>query len=272
MIDPDGVSAVRLEYQLEDPGNYIANSNQPTKPIGSRSYSCMTEPLEICSRETRSTPPNFPPRCRHRRLVRYRVQVAGFGRADRDGARTADDPQPNFAYFVYDGVPEWSGAIQPASTDPARSARVIYGTSVMRRVPAYHLISRKADVDEPRGTGVTGAISTNGKELSSTTARFTITLATARAAGSGVMPWARTCGSSTLTGARFPGSRQLQPEIQNPLDEAQSGRLHSTRRLPASRRARHVRICRAAPVRTGRRRGSQNPFRSISDCRRCTRG
>ena len=28
----------------------------------------------------------------------------------------ADDPQPNFAYFVYDGVPAWRGASQPRTT------------------------------------------------------------------------------------------------------------------------------------------------------------
>ena len=46
---------------------------------------------------------------RNRSLIRYRIRV-------EDGAGNgvlvpyADDPQPNFAYYCYDGVPSWSGA------------------------------------------------------------------------------------------------------------------------------------------------------------------
>ena len=48
----------------------------------------------------------------HRNLVRYRISAT-------DGLNAsvtvpyADDPQPNFAYFVYDGVPDWNGSLQP---------------------------------------------------------------------------------------------------------------------------------------------------------------
>ena len=57
----------------------------------------------------------------------------------------ADDPQPNFAYFVYNGVPPWSGAIQPGSTDATRKQVVTYDFSTMPSLPVYHLITtRKA--------------------------------------------------------------------------------------------------------------------------------
>ncbi|MFH1718880.1 MAG: lamin tail domain-containing protein [Planctomycetota bacterium] len=53
-----------------------------------------------------------------------------------------DDPQPNFAYLVYDGVPAWRGAVQPGVTPV-----VEHGTDVMRSLPVYHLISKKTDVE-----------------------------------------------------------------------------------------------------------------------------
>jgi hypothetical protein len=58
----------------------------------------------------------------------------------------ADDPQANFAYFVYDGVPAWSGAIQPGSSDARRSAVVTYSEDLMRSLPVYHLIARATDI------------------------------------------------------------------------------------------------------------------------------
>jgi hypothetical protein len=53
-----------------------------------------------------------------------------------------DDPQPNFAYFVYDGVPAWTGAAQPGVT-PA----VVFDTNVMQSLPVYHLISKRDSVE-----------------------------------------------------------------------------------------------------------------------------
>src|SRR5205823_12302630 len=76
----------------------------------------------------------------HRRLLRYRINAT-----DRAGNSVrvpyADDPSPNFAYFVYDGVPAWTGAVQPGST-PAQT----FDTTTMRKVRAFHLISRSNDV------------------------------------------------------------------------------------------------------------------------------
>jgi len=77
----------------------------------------------------------------HRRLVRYRVAAAT---ANGVGVRVPypEDPQPNFAYFVYDGVPAWNGAVRPGTT-PVET----YGTSVMRQLPVYHLISKRDSVE-----------------------------------------------------------------------------------------------------------------------------
>jgi hypothetical protein len=77
---------------------------------------------------------------RHRRLVRYRITATDT----LDSSITApyaDDPQPNFTYFVYDGIPAWTGADRPGVTPP-----ITYGTEVMRSLPAYHLIAQESDV------------------------------------------------------------------------------------------------------------------------------
>ena len=53
----------------------------------------------------------------HRGLVRYRITSTDKLGESITGPY-ADDPQPNFAYFVYDGVPEWTGAVKPGETEP----------------------------------------------------------------------------------------------------------------------------------------------------------
>ncbi|MBN2317230.1 MAG: CotH kinase family protein, partial [Sedimentisphaerales bacterium] len=142
VTDPDGVGRVTLQYQLVNPGHYFSyehvrlNKNWNSvdmhddgldgdTDIGDDIYTVeLPGPLQT-----------------HRRLVRYRIEVA-----DRLGNNLlvpyADDPQPNFAYFVYDGVPAWKGAARPGE------AEVEYSEEVMRSLPVYYLLSRAEDVQE----------------------------------------------------------------------------------------------------------------------------
>ena len=69
----------------------------------------------------------------HRRLVRYRI-IATDTSGNPVQVPYADDPQPNFAYFVYDGVPGWSGADEPGVSEV-----VEYDAEVMRVLPTYRL-------------------------------------------------------------------------------------------------------------------------------------
>ena len=137
-----GVGEVSLKYQVVDPGNYIA--------LGDPAYA--TDWTTVAMRDdgtegdaiagdhiyTATLPADVQ---RHRRLVRYRI-------AARDAAGALvevpypDDPQPNFAYFVYDGVPAWRGASRPGVTPV-----VEFGTNVMNSLPVYHLLSKKNDVE-----------------------------------------------------------------------------------------------------------------------------
>jgi hypothetical protein len=142
VTDPDGVDGVHLLYQLVNPGDYFSIEHQRfyenwdaiemhddgidgDLSAGDDIYTVqLPESLQA-----------------HRRLVRYRIHITdslGYSLIVPYG----DDPQPNFAYFVYDGVPAWKGAVRPG-----RSV-VEYSAEVMSSLPVYHLISRAEDVHE----------------------------------------------------------------------------------------------------------------------------
>lgn len=158
VTDPDGVKSVVLEYQIVEPGNYIdildaayTNSanwikipmNDEGRDGDSKAYDniySVTIPASVQQ---------------HRRLIRYRITVTdnvGFS------ARVPypDDPQPNFAYFVYDGVPSWRGAIQPGAAG-TNGTIVTIPADEMGRLPVFHLISKKSHVEYATGWRLAGA-------------------------------------------------------------------------------------------------------------------
>ena len=74
---------------------------------------------------------------RNRRLIRYRIRVSDA----LDNTLTvpySDDPQPNFAYYCYDGVPDWKGALRPGSTPV-----ITYSSETLTKVPVYHMIVKE---------------------------------------------------------------------------------------------------------------------------------
>lgn len=70
----------------------------------------------------------------NRTLVRYRLQTM-----DMLGAHTTapypDDPAMNFAYYVYDGVPDYEG----------------FSSEMLQSLPVYHLITRQEDMHQALG-------------------------------------------------------------------------------------------------------------------------
>lgn len=56
-----------------------------------------------------------------------------------------DDEQPNFAYFCYNGVPAWSGAVQPGAAG-ARGAVQSFTPAVLNTIPPWHLLANETDV------------------------------------------------------------------------------------------------------------------------------
>jgi len=142
VTDSDGVANVTLSYQVVEPGSYINITD-------SWYYTNWTNPImhddgldgdAIAGDDVYSV--QLPGSIQvHRRLVRYRITVTDSGGRGLM-VPYMDDPQPNFAYFVYDGVPAWYGAVRPGTT-----AAVKYDTDVMSSLPVYHLISKKSDIE-----------------------------------------------------------------------------------------------------------------------------
>ncbi len=158
--DPDGVASVTLHHQLVSPGNYIPitfpNYSAINSPIPNPNYADPNNWTDVIMYDDGTHGDQIANNniytaqlssVAHRSLVRYRITVE-----DNDACSVTvpytDDPVPNFAYFVYDGVPAWSGAIEPNSSDPCKALVVTYGIDVMRSIPVYHLISRNSDVED----------------------------------------------------------------------------------------------------------------------------
>ena len=142
ITDADGVGPVTLSYQLVDPGSYIRRSDAaydstwtdvPMVDDGSGGDALADDDIF-----TATMPAALQV---HRRLVRYRITAADvLGSSVR--VPYADDGSPNFAYFVYGGVPAWTAAQNPGSTAPQTfPAEVMSGQQ-----PVYHLVANSADV------------------------------------------------------------------------------------------------------------------------------
>ena len=140
--DVDGVARVMLELQGLKPGEYLRLSDDayasswesvPMNDDGTGGdavamddiYSA-TVPVAIVA---------------HRSLVRYRV-VAEDAVGNVVRLPYEDDPSANRAFFVYDGVPAWSGSPEPGSV-PKRT----FTSEEMTVLPVYHLIADNADVE-----------------------------------------------------------------------------------------------------------------------------
>jgi len=141
VTDPDGISSVTLHYQLVDPGTYISISDPSYTTnwtaVAMNDYGANGDAAPGDDIYTVQLPFHLQT---HRRLVRYRITVTDSKWLSVT-VPYADDTQPNFAYFVYDGVPAWSGADRPGVTPV-----VEYGTDVMQSLPVYHLITKWQDV------------------------------------------------------------------------------------------------------------------------------
>ncbi|MCW5556071.1 MAG: lamin tail domain-containing protein [Verrucomicrobiae bacterium] len=141
ITDPDGMGAVTLAYQTVDPGAYVRLTD------AAYTNSWTTVPMvddgtggdEVAgdSIYTAVLPGALQT---NRRLVRYRITFAdALGNAQT--VPYADDEQPNFAYYVYGELPDWSGAFNPGAT-PITT----YPASVLGELPAYTLIANGTDV------------------------------------------------------------------------------------------------------------------------------
>ncbi|MCA9213377.1 MAG: CotH kinase family protein, partial [Planctomycetales bacterium] len=141
VTDDDGIRDVQLEYQIVEPGSYI----RLTDDEYATNWTTIAMHDDGLAGDASAGDGVFSVTMpgdmqQHRRLIRYRITAAdAIGNSIR--GPYDDDPSPNFAYFVYDGVPDWTGADRPGVTEP-----VTYASDVMDSLPAYHLIADETDV------------------------------------------------------------------------------------------------------------------------------
>lgn len=142
-----GLADVTLEYQAVAPGNYIELSDASYASTWT-SVSMNDAGLEGDAQAgddiyTATLPASVQ---QHRHLVRYRIEAADLAGVSVS-APYPDDPQPNFAYFCYDGVPAWTGAVSPGAAG-ALGQTFIVGEEEMNRLLVYHLIAKRNAVED----------------------------------------------------------------------------------------------------------------------------
>ena len=142
VTSPQGVQDVALEYQLVAPGAYVRATDAAYNEgwISLAMVDDGTEGDIMASDDVYSA--TIPASIQlHRHLVRYRITVADTtGLSQR--VPYEDDLRRNFSYFVYDGVPAWTGA-----NDPGTSPEETFSTNVMANaLPVYHLLAIEEDV------------------------------------------------------------------------------------------------------------------------------
>ena len=148
VADADGVREVTLEMQVLAPGAYLRRTD-----AGFRT-NWVSLPMRDDGREgdLRAKDGVFTARVpsevqRHRQLVRYRIRATGHAGLEVR-VPYPDDSVPNFAWFVYDGVPAWTGANQPGKTPP-----VTFPAEFLRTIPSYHLLAQAEDAARSQWDG-----------------------------------------------------------------------------------------------------------------------
>ena len=159
ITDPDGVASATLWYQIVEPGAYIRQTDaayeSPANWISIPMNDDGTDGDAAAGDSTFSAA--IPPAVQqHRRLIRYRIYTE-----DQNGSGVllpyADDEQPNFAYFVYDGIPDWTAANQPGV-----SALNTFTRADQDGPAAYHLIANSTDVNNSQYVGASDGVHMSG--------------------------------------------------------------------------------------------------------------
>lgn len=141
-VRPD-VTGVTLQYQIVEPGAYVELKD----PAYANNW--VSAPMQSgkSTKEETTFTADLPAKTQqHRRLVRYRIAAQ-----DAAGKRIyfpdSAEASPNLAYFVYDGIPAWAGAINPLGGEASLTKTITFPPEALRRVQAYQLIGKKASVE-----------------------------------------------------------------------------------------------------------------------------
>jgi hypothetical protein len=139
---PASLKEVKLWYQILEPGAYLELKDAAFKTQW-QAQNMESAPLNGGRAQFKTELPAALQA--HRRLVRYRFTAQGPGGETLkypDGAEEI----PNFAYFVYDGLPAWLAAISPGGWNPALGKVVTYDSNVLQRVQSYWLIAKAVSI------------------------------------------------------------------------------------------------------------------------------
>lgn len=138
-----GIATARLEYQVVDAGAYIELKDTAY----GKNWVAVSMGMEKATADGKRFSVVLPGELqKHRRLIRYRFSaVDAAGKAL--GYPAADSPSRNLAYFVYDGVPAWSGAITPRARGGELGKVITFSPEEMRRVQVYQFIGKKLSVE-----------------------------------------------------------------------------------------------------------------------------
>ena len=159
VTDPDGVGAVELQYQVVAPGDYIpaflakTHSVLLADPNGPRdenpAYNDPANWTTITMRDDGTEGDEVAgdsiytatiPAQANRTLVRYRITVAdALGESVR--VPYADDPSLNFAYYVYDGVPDFVADTRSVTGQVG----YVHPKEVLESLPVYALLTTQTD-------------------------------------------------------------------------------------------------------------------------------
>ncbi|MDA7881241.1 lamin tail domain-containing protein [Akkermansiaceae bacterium] len=159
VTDPDGVGSVVVEVQAVAPGSYVpaflakatsvlrAQPNAPRDPNPAYEQNWVSYQMvdngsgmdEVAGDGiyTAAIAGEVS-----RTLVRYRITVSDLLGAEQR-VPYADDPRLNFAYFHYDGVPEYA-----ATTRSVLGVPHTYSAETMSALPSYHVLTTAADFDQ----------------------------------------------------------------------------------------------------------------------------
>ncbi|WP_442484142.1 lamin tail domain-containing protein [Aeoliella sp. SH292] len=146
--DPNGVAGVTLAYQIVLPGNYIRITDAAYETnwttLVMRDDGLAGDAVAGDDVYSVTLPGSLQ---NHRSMVRYRITATDTLGASVQGPY-ADDPQPNFAYFVYDGVPDYSASLRPGQV-----SNVVYSGDKLDDIATYHLIANPTDVQNSQYNG-----------------------------------------------------------------------------------------------------------------------
>ncbi len=134
VADRQGVANVTLEYQHMAPGAYIRR----TDPTFETDWTSLPMSYDADLGKHVATVPAQP----HRTLVRYRVRATDLATSALESvAPFANDPEPNFGYFVYDGIPDY------VATNSAFGESGFTHTN-LDKVPVYFIVGHPDDIEQ----------------------------------------------------------------------------------------------------------------------------